>query len=193
MIYILVYIMLTELKLSAGTSYLDCFKGVDLRRTEIVCGAWAVQQLCGSAFMSYSTYFFQQAGLSKEHAFDLSMGQYAINTGGTIICWFLMASNVGRRSLYLYGCCGMFISLFLIGGIGTIGSTAANWASAVMLLMWSVAYQFSVGTVAYALVAELSSRRLLMKSINLGRGLYCICGIVIGTKHLLSSSQSNGL
>jgi len=82
----------------------------------------------------------------------------------------------------------MFISLFLIGGIGQIGTTSADWASAIMLLCWSVAYQFSVsrvlcrysqsdgvtrqvGTVCYSLVAELSSRRLLIKSIALGRGV----------------------
>ncbi len=47
--------------------------------------------------MGYSTYFFEQAGLSQTHSFDLSMGQYAINTGGTIICWMFMAANVGRR------------------------------------------------------------------------------------------------
>ena len=84
-------------QITKGASYLDCFRGVDLRRTEIVCGSWAVQQLCGSAFMSYSTYFFQQAGLSDTKSFDLSMGQYAINTGGTFIAWFLMSQNVGRR------------------------------------------------------------------------------------------------
>ena len=26
-----------------GASYLDCFRGVDRRRTEIVCAVWAVQ------------------------------------------------------------------------------------------------------------------------------------------------------
>lgn len=30
-----------------GTSYLDCFRGVDLRRTEIACMAWAVQVFFG--------------------------------------------------------------------------------------------------------------------------------------------------
>lgn len=38
----------------------------------------------------------------------------------------------------------MFVSLILIGGIAQIGTTASNWASAIMLLIWSVAYQFSV-------------------------------------------------
>jgi len=170
-----------EKELSAGTSYFDCFRGIDLRRTEIVCGAWAVQQLCGSAFMSYSTYFFRQAGLPVDKAFDLSMGQYAINTGGTLIAWSLMGLNIGRRALYLYGCLGMFFALIVIGGVSLNSSVGASWAAAIMLLMWSVAYQFTVGTIAYSLVAELSSRRLLIKSINLGRGLYAVLGIIIGT------------
>jgi len=72
------------------------------------------------------------------------MGQYAINTGGTLIAWFLMGSGVGRRTLYLYGTCFMFVFLIIIGGVSTIPGSDAAWASAVMLLCWSVAYQFSV-------------------------------------------------
>jgi len=145
---------------TAGATYLDCFRGSNLRRTEIVLGCWAVQQLCGSgassnqvyadrraevaAFMNYSTYFFQQAGLRVSSSFDLSMGQYAINTGGTVIAWFLMGSGVGRRTLYLYGTSFMFCFLIIIGGVSTIPGSNAAWASAIMLLCWSVAYQFSV-------------------------------------------------
>ena len=40
-----------EQDISRGTSYLDCFKGINLRRTEITCVTWAIQALCGSAFM----------------------------------------------------------------------------------------------------------------------------------------------
>lgn len=38
-----------------------------------------------------------------------------------------------------------------------------------------------VGSVCYSIVSEVSARRLLIKSINLGRGLYCLLGIVKGT------------
>lgn len=41
-----------EREMSAGTSYLDCFKGVDRRRTEIVCIVWGIQAACGSSFMA---------------------------------------------------------------------------------------------------------------------------------------------
>ena len=76
---------------------MDCFRGVELRRTEIVCMVWTVQNLCGSAFMSYSTYFLEQAGLSDSDSYDLSMGQYAINTAGTFAVWGLLALGIGRR------------------------------------------------------------------------------------------------
>lgn len=37
-----------EKTMAEGTSYWDCFRGVDLRRTEIAAAAWMVQNLCGS-------------------------------------------------------------------------------------------------------------------------------------------------
>src|SRR6266536_4986092 len=102
-----------EKQISAGTSYWDCFKGVDLRRTEIACLTWMVQTLCGSTFMGYSTYFYQQAGLPTTSAFDLSMGQYALGMAGTILSWFMMA-RFGRRTLYLYGSYALCTLLIII-------------------------------------------------------------------------------
>lgn len=45
----------TEIELSAGTSYMDCFKGTERRRTEIACLAFAGQVLSGSTFAYNST------------------------------------------------------------------------------------------------------------------------------------------
>lgn len=46
-----------EKEMSAGVSFRDCFKGVDLRRTEIVVGIWLVQTLGGQNLMGYFAYF----------------------------------------------------------------------------------------------------------------------------------------
>lgn len=46
-----------EKEARSGTRYLDCFKGIDRRRTEIACMVWIIQTLCGSTFMGFSTYF----------------------------------------------------------------------------------------------------------------------------------------
>jgi MFS transporter, SP family, general alpha glucoside:H+ symporter len=43
-----------EKAVQSGTSYWDCFKGVDLRRTEISCITWVCQNMCGASLMGYS-------------------------------------------------------------------------------------------------------------------------------------------
>lgn len=63
-----------EKELVAGVSYLDCFKGANLRRTEVCVGTWVTQQMCGPVLMTYVTVFFLQAGLPTAEAFNLSLG-----------------------------------------------------------------------------------------------------------------------
>lgn len=46
-----------EKETQSGTSYKECFKGVDRRRTEITCMVWIIQTLCGGSIMGFSTYF----------------------------------------------------------------------------------------------------------------------------------------
>jgi SP family general alpha glucoside:H+ symporter-like MFS transporter len=55
-----------EVELSTGTSYWDCFKGTELRRTEISCMVFAGQVLSGGNFAYNSTYFFQQIKLDTD-------------------------------------------------------------------------------------------------------------------------------
>jgi SP family general alpha glucoside:H+ symporter-like MFS transporter len=49
-----------------GSNFADCFRGSNLRRTEIACMVWLIQTLCGSPLMGQATYFFVGAGLSDE-------------------------------------------------------------------------------------------------------------------------------
>jgi len=170
-----------EKSVSAGTSYWDCFKGTDLRRTEIVCVVWATQTLCGSPFMGFSTYFFEQAGMTTDNSFSMSMGLYAIGAVGTISSWFLM-KWFGRRTLYLGGQLAM-VALLLIIGFCAIGdrntsNSSISWAIGAMLLIYTFVYDGTVGPVCYSLVAELSTTRLKCKTVVLARNFYNIIGIV---------------
>lgn len=58
-----------EKQVAEGTRYRDCFKGVDGRRTEIVCMTWISQTMSGTALGSLSAFFFQQAGISASDSF----------------------------------------------------------------------------------------------------------------------------
>ncbi|KAH6614495.1 raffinose family of oligosaccharides transporter [Chaetomium sp. MPI-SDFR-AT-0129] len=168
-----------EKELLAGTSYADLFRGVNLRRTEIVCTTWMIQTLCGSNFMGYSTYFYQQAGLAVENSFSMSLGQYALGAIGTVASWFLM-NWFGRRTLYLSGQVIMFALLLAIGCASLAGrsNVAAQWAIGSLLLIYTFTYDATVGPVCYSLVAELTSTRLRTKSVVLARNTYNIMGIV---------------
>lgn len=73
-----------EKHLMAGgaISYLDCFKRVDLRRTEITCCVWISQQLCGTSLMGWAAYYYKQAGFDTSHAFDLTVGTFGLAIAG---------------------------------------------------------------------------------------------------------------
>ncbi len=50
-----------ELEMEIGTTYWDCFKRVNLRRTEISVGVFATQVFSGIYLVGYAAYFFQRA------------------------------------------------------------------------------------------------------------------------------------
>ncbi|POY75561.1 hypothetical protein BMF94_1464 [Rhodotorula taiwanensis] len=170
-----------EKAVSAGTSYWDCFTGVDLRRTEIACVVWMIQNLCGSAFMGYSTFFLQQAGVPISASFDLSIGQYALGMCGTVSSWWLM-SKIGRRTLYLGGLLVQTVLLVVIGGLGWVipKHPEASYGVGALLLIYTAVYDATVGPVCYTLVSEIPATRLRAKTVVLSRIAYNIIGAVNG-------------
>lgn len=169
-----------EIQQTAGTSYWDCFKGNDLRRTELTCMTWLIQTTSGSPMMGWGTYFMIQAGLTQTNAFSLGIAQSSMGFIGTVASWFLMP-HVGRRTLYLWGQAVMFLILMIIGGLGIPAlSSSVGWASGALLLILTFSYDITVGPVCYSLVAELPSTRLRIKSVVLARNLYNFAGIIVG-------------
>lgn len=169
-----------EIQQSAGTSYWDCFKGIDLRRTELTVMTWVIQNSSGSPMIGWGTYFMNQVGLSAENAYSLGVAQSAMGFCGTVLSWFLMP-HVGRRTLYLWGQIVMFIGLVIIGCLGIPHlQTSTGWAIGALMLMLTFVYDLTVGPVCYSLVAELPSTRLRIKTVGLARSTYIGTGIIIG-------------
>ncbi|KAK0371609.1 maltose permease MAL31 [Colletotrichum paranaense] len=168
-----------EQQMDEGTSYLDCFRGVDLRRTEIACMAFAAQPFCGSAMGGTPTYFFVQAGLPESISFRMSVGGLGIASVGTIVSWGLLG-RFGRRTLYLWGLGALALILLVVGAIsaGAPNSDGANYAQAGMMLGWLGVYYLTVGPICYAIISEVSSTRLRNKSVCLSRIAYYIAQIV---------------
>lgn len=181
-----------ELQVASSTSYWQCFKGVDLRRTEIVSLVWVIQTFCGSGLMGFSIFFFERAGLTAQGAFDMGMGQYALGAVGTMASWWLM-NWVGRRTLYCWGLAILTIILLVVGGLGVpklVENGPLGWAVGACILVYTFVYDLTIGPVCYSLVAELSSTRLKAKSIVLARNFYNIAGLINNelTPNMLSVS-----
>lgn len=181
-----------EKEMSAGTSYFDCFKGVNLRRTEITIIAWVIQAACGASLISYAAYFFQQAGLPTDISFDFSMAVYATAVGGVFVSWFAM-TYLGRRTIYIGGLSIIFLTMLSIGFAGLANNTASSFAIGSLLLIFTLCYDISVGTVAYSVVAEMPASRLRTKTIALARVFYNCQGIINGviTPYMLNPGEWN--
>ncbi|OQE36880.1 hypothetical protein PENCOP_c011G01504 [Penicillium coprophilum] len=174
----MVHTIKLESEVVAGTTYYECFKGVDLRRTEICCMAFVGQILSGSTFAYSPTYFFINAGLDVNNSFQLGVGCTAIAFCGTCLSWWLI-TGFGRRTLYVWGQGILCAILFLIGILDV--SSKANgikWAQAGLCFAWLLTYSLTVGPIAYAIVSETSSMRLRPLTVCVARTAYQIINVV---------------
>lgn len=187
-------ITITEerLETNSGSSYLDCFKGKDFRRTRVACLTWLVQNITGSALMGYSTYFYRQAGLSTSMSFTFSIIQYVLGIIGTFGSWFL-SMRFGRFDIFFSGLVINTCILLIVGGLAFSSNPDASWGIGSLILVFTFVYDISVGPITYCLVAELPSAKLRTKTIILARNTYNIAGVVIAiiTPQMLNPTAWN--
>lgn len=171
-----------ERELEASTTYLACFKGLNLRRTIIIIGCYAAQLLDGNSLRANSTYFFRQAGLPTTQAFNMTIVNYCLALLGQIVAWFIL-SYVGRRTMYLWGLVWILILFLITGGLGVSlrddANSSISWAVGGILIASTFVHNCSIGPVAFSLVSELPSSLLRSKSVAIARLCYNILGIPI--------------
>jgi SP family general alpha glucoside:H+ symporter-like MFS transporter len=166
-----------EKYLKEGTTYFDCFRGIDRRRTEIACMVWITQSLCGSPMTGYAAYFYEQAGFKPERAFDLSLGMYGLAIIGGMLSWWWMRW-IGRRTLYIWGLAASFVVLIVAGSVGTMNdSVVASWTLGSLIIFLTFVYDSTIGPICYTLVAEIPSTRLRVKTVVIARITYNIAGL----------------
>lgn len=181
------------LKNMSGIPYIDCFKGTDLRRTEIACFVWVTQQICGISLSGWATFFYEQAGFHDTNAFNLSVGTYGVAVVGGVIAWMLLP-RVGRRKLYLGGLIALFMILVIAGSVGAAPeSRGQSWALGTLLILLTFVYDMTIGPVCFVLVGELPSTRLRLQTVVLARVAYNLVGILISwmTPQMLSPTAWN--
>lgn len=169
-----------EHDIQSDAGYLDCFRGSNRRRTEICMVVFAGQQLSGSPMAYTPTYFFRQAGVGVENAFNIAIGSTGMAFAGTLFSWFLLA-YFGRRTLYAGGMAFAAMSLLVVGICSAASSAnASQWAQVSFILIWKLFYSMTVGPICYAIISETSAVRLRAQTIVIARNTYVITQITCG-------------
>ncbi|EWG48666.1 MFS transporter, SP family, general alpha glucoside:H+ symporter [Fusarium verticillioides 7600] len=161
---------------TGGASILECFKGTNLRRTEINCVVWAAQILCGNAILGFVVVFLQAAGWSQVQSFNLNISLSACYIIGGMICWVLFP-RFGRATIYMSGLVFMFCCLIAIGALGWSTSKDAYLAVGLLFVVSTLCNMITIGPVCYPIVAETPSGRLRYKTIVIGRFVYNLTAI----------------
>ncbi|RSH83794.1 hypothetical protein EHS25_005409 [Saitozyma podzolica] len=182
-----------EREMNFGSSYLDCFKGVDLRRTEIAVVCWCAQTFVGFSIQGYQTYFFTQAGMASSDSFKLTLGTYSIAFVGTALAMPLQ-QRFDRKSIWMAGICCMLPVMLAVGIMACMTQTKAlQWAQGCILLVWFFCYGWSVGPLPYVICSEIGSAQLRQKTIAIARGSYYITQIVntVAAPYILNPTAAN--
>lgn len=160
-------------------SHLELFKGTDLRRTLIVCGVYAAQNLTGNLIANQAVYFFTQAGIKSDTAFALGLITSALQMIFVMLSWIL-TTYYGRRSIYLWGSAVNTVLLVALGVAASVGganNTNAQFAQASLGLIVSVLFTLGPAPASWVIIGETSAIRLRPLTTGMGRATYYIVEI----------------
>jgi hypothetical protein len=102
---------------TADTTYLDCFRKTNLRRTIISAAPLSIQVLSGVIFLaSYFFYTLQLAGISAGKSFAINIGTQILSMSGNVCSWYLI-NKVGRRWLMITSLIAIIILESLFSGL----------------------------------------------------------------------------
>ncbi|KAK9322260.1 general substrate transporter [Lipomyces orientalis] len=159
-----------ELNLAGGT-YLDCFRGTNLRRTAIACFIQIWQQFTGVSFIfNYATVFFTKVGVSEP--FTITIITNLVNVVGTVISFFIV-DKIGRRPLLLVGSVIMFVGHFSVGVCGVVSDhDPANHSAQIGVVVFTLIYVLGLastwGPLGWVITSEISNNMVREKTQGLG-------------------------
>ncbi|TAQ85014.1 hypothetical protein B7494_g6662 [Chlorociboria aeruginascens] len=185
-----------EHEMETGTSYWDCFKKINLRRTEISVGVYTIQVFSGIYLVGYATYFFQLAGLPGSKAFDMGVGFLAVGFVGTLFSWILI-TRFGRRRIYNIGLVILSVLQLLIGILDCVPNyedrPGVIWAQSTIMVIWNGIYDLTIGPVCFVIICECSATKVRSKTIAIATAVQALMGIVmtVAIPYMINPDQAN--
>ncbi|KAI5360129.1 Putative major facilitator, sugar transporter, major facilitator superfamily [Septoria linicola] len=155
---------------SKESSFFDIFRGTNWRRTLAgavgICSQWAAG---APIVFSYSTYFFEVAGLANPFLVTIITFVLLIVS---ISCSLVACEYVGRRPLLVGGCALMCLFNIGLATSGIFDNEAAGKAALACLLIWVICYGASAGPIGFVAAGETSTPRLRAQTTSFNLGCY---------------------
>ncbi|KAJ0138399.1 General alpha-glucoside permease [Colletotrichum tanaceti] len=138
---------------------------------------YASQNFAGNLIANQATFFFEQAGMGHDRAFDLNLINSCLQLFANALSWPLTAW-FGRRTIYLWGTITNVALLMILGVCASVEQTVAtNYAQAVLGILISFVFAGTLGPISYTIIAETSAVRLRALSTAVGRAAYYVAEI----------------
>lgn len=160
---------------------LDCFKGTNLRRLIIAVMAYQLQPLTGNTFfITYSVYFFTNAGLSISDAFSLKLWLTIAGFFATLLAWPVM-SWTGRRPILIAGTTALTMTMFLIGvlDLDFIRTSSSIYAQSLLMVFATIVYDLSTGPMCFVILCEVPAPRVRGITIAIASVFASITSVII--------------
>ncbi|KPM42486.1 hypothetical protein AK830_g4031 [Neonectria ditissima] len=146
-------------------SYLDCFRGTNLRRTMIAIMVFLSEPMSGLGFVSnYGALMYQYLGIRDQKSFAIQIGAQILSMSGATIA-FLVSDFYGRRPMYFGGCIALCLLLICMGIAGSVNTGAATTAAVGFYTMYNFFYNVGVGSTVYTIAGEIPTSVLRTKTL----------------------------
>ncbi|KAI0839424.1 general substrate transporter [Hypoxylon sp. FL0890] len=161
-----------EKAIASASSLVDIFKGTNLRRT-MLCVAVAVSRASSGiwVFLSYGTYFFQQAGVGD--VFRIGIYTMVVQLVGVVAGLYCAYKVFGRRTMLLIGTGGAVISMVGPALSATIAPETPEAAKTFLafFFFYVIVYCGFAGSMTWPISAEVVNSRLRVVTLSFATGV----------------------
>ncbi|KEF58235.1 uncharacterized protein A1O9_06161 [Exophiala aquamarina CBS 119918] len=151
---------------NARTSYLDCFRSTDLRRTLLAMFGACLPQLFGLSLVGQGSYFLQIGGMDSRPSMIFLMTGITAGIVGMIISIY-SSTRFGRRKLIISSLIPIAVLWVVVGVCGTVENSASVWVLGVCLNLIPLIAGLGVWPASYSVTAEVSALRLRARTQGL--------------------------
>ncbi|KAH7130188.1 general substrate transporter [Dendryphion nanum] len=163
---------------SESTTFSDCFRGTNRRRTLIIIIVALLQYFLGVSILANANYFLIMAGMSPSQSLQVSQIGVGVSIV-TIAMAFVTISVFGRRIIVLWSSIAAAMVFIAMGIAGCFpqNQSATRFVGASIIVVGAVG-NLGVGATWPVLISELSSVRLRAKSSAIGFITNALAGVV---------------